>query len=151
MTFKAGRLVFDCSEQLAPNLTYGQDEQEHAYSIFDLGTDEIFVEEKTFYSKNQYTAFTVGSKAADVLIRNGELTTELKVIKCYEHSMRLQKDKDVIHVHTATEADLFDRTYVFRQLRFEKDPMFSFIFAMKSNTLLRLQWLECVQLKIVLP
>lgn len=121
MKQQSDRIVYDKGDQLAPILTYGDGEKEHAYSIFDLNTESIFLEGEPYYSKNEYTAFTVGPEQADVVFINGAIESQLKAVEVFEHSIRLQKGQDIIHVHTATEADLFDRTYVYKQPRLEKD------------------------------
>lgn len=121
MKQKSDRIVYDKGDRLVPIWDYGDGEIGHAYSIFDLGTDQYFIEDEPFYSNNQYTDFTVGYEEEDVVLRDGRIESKLAIVESFNNAYRFKKGDEIVYVHVAGEAELFDRTFIYKQPRCEHD------------------------------
>ena len=108
-------------KRLQPIFTQGNGSKEHAFSIFDIDNDSFIDEDEPFYSDKKYTEFTISKTKGDCIFSNGELVGKLPIVKRYENSLRVQKGKEIVHVHACNIDELFERTYVYHAPRIEND------------------------------
>lgn len=119
---KSDRIIFDNGIQLKPKHQKYDGTKRHAYSIFDLNNYSRLEQPEPFYSDKMYDQLTVGFKDEDIIFdADGMIDIELKEIDSLDNSLRVEIGKEIVHIHIGSEQDLYDRTFVFREPRFEKD------------------------------
>lgn len=69
-----------------------------------------------------YDQLTIGFKDEDIIFtEDGMIDFIIDEIERFDNSLRYQIGDEVVHVHIGMEQDLYDRTFVFREPRFEKE------------------------------
>ncbi|QWG44698.1 hypothetical protein EXW31_10515 [Bacillus mycoides] len=118
---KSERIGYHNGQRLQPIFTQGDGSKEHAFSIFDIEHHSFIDEDEPSYSNKKYSEFTVSRTEGDCIVSNNELVAKLPIVKRYDHSLRVEKGKERIHVHACSIDELYERTYVYRAPRVVND------------------------------
>lgn len=119
---KSERMIFDNGVQVKPKYQKFDGTKHHAYSIFDLEKYEVLEQSEPFYSDKMYENLTIGFEHEDIIFaEDGMIDIALDLIEKLQYSYRYHVGNEIVHIHLGSEQDLYDRTFVFKEPRFEKD------------------------------
>lgn len=119
---KSDRIVFDNGKQLKAKHEKFDGTKRHAYSIFDLENNQELEQPQPFYSDKMYEQLTIGFNNEHIVFNDdGKKEIALEEVTSLDYSSRYVVGEEMVHIHFASEQELYDRTFVFKEPRFEQD------------------------------